>query len=132
LIRRKIELEPNPNYYDTTMVKATEIKFAFSDDATAMLNSYKAGSYLDSSMISRRQIATIPPIIRASTSTSASLAPIMSAGTSISVAFNKVANTEAETRTFRNGLSLLINRQLHRQRRPKAANSRLTASSPKA
>jgi ABC-type oligopeptide transport system substrate-binding subunit len=41
----KLELIPNPNYYDTSMVKAADIKFAFSDDATAMLNSYKSGSY---------------------------------------------------------------------------------------
>jgi ABC-type oligopeptide transport system substrate-binding subunit len=41
----KIELVPNPYYYNTDIVKAKDVKFAFSDDSTAMLNSYKAGSY---------------------------------------------------------------------------------------
>jgi ABC-type oligopeptide transport system substrate-binding subunit len=41
----KIEMVPNPYYYNTDIVKAEDIKFAFSDDSTAMLNSYKAGSY---------------------------------------------------------------------------------------
>lgn len=41
----KIELVPNEQYTGSSVVKAKDITFAFSDDDSAMLNSYKSGSY---------------------------------------------------------------------------------------
>ena len=41
----KIEMVPNEHYTGTSVVNATDITFAFSDDDSAMLNSYKSGSY---------------------------------------------------------------------------------------
>src|SRR5574344_1018361 len=54
-----IVLVPNTNYHDTSIVTAEEVTFAFSDDSSAMLNSYKSGSYAFIDDVPVAQIETL-------------------------------------------------------------------------
>lgn len=105
-----IVFEPNPNYYDTAMVKATEIKFAFSDDATAMLNSYKTGSYQMIDEIPQAEIATAATDYPGEYFNVGQLGTYYVCFNVNNVAFNKVADTEPKRESLRTGLSYLINR----------------------
>ncbi|MFA6620010.1 MAG: ABC transporter substrate-binding protein, partial [Bacilli bacterium] len=105
-----IVFEPNPNYYDTAMVKATEIKFAFSDDATAMLNSYKTGSYQMIDEIPQAEIATAATDYPGEYFNVGQLGTYYVCFNVNNVAFNKVADTEPKRESLRMGLSYLINR----------------------
>ena len=55
----KIELVPNEQYTGSSVVKAKDITFAFSDDDSAMLNSYKSGSYSFIDSVPNEQIDQI-------------------------------------------------------------------------
>jgi ABC-type oligopeptide transport system substrate-binding subunit len=41
----KLEMVPNPNYYNQDIVNCADLVFAFSDDADAMFNSFQTNSY---------------------------------------------------------------------------------------
>ena len=107
----KIELVPNPNYYDTSIVKAADIKFAFSDDATAMLNSYKSGSYDFIDDIPNDQISDIK------TAYPKEFFNVGQLGTyylcwNVNKSIDAThLGTEANRELFRKALCLLVNRQ---------------------
>jgi len=107
----KLELVPNEYYHDTSIVKATDITFAFSDDSASMYNSYKSGSY---SFIDDFPITLIDDL---KTSLPAEYFNVGQLGTYYtcwnvdSTVFDAKLTTEAKKADFRHALTLLINRQ---------------------
>jgi len=106
-----IEFEPNTNYYDTTMVKATDVKFAFSDDDAAMLTSYKAGSYAFIDSFPNDEIETLSTTLPKEYFNVGQLGTYYINWNMNSTKFDKVLNTEVKRQDFRKALSLLINRE---------------------
>jgi oligopeptide transport system substrate-binding protein len=106
-----IEFEPNPNYYDTSMVKATDIKFAFADDDSAILTSYQSDSYQFIDSFPNDQIDTLKTSLPKEYFNVGQLGTYYINWNINSTKFDAVLNTEPKRASFRNALSLLINRQ---------------------
>ncbi len=109
----KIELVPNPYYYNPDIVKATDITFAFSDDATAMLNSYETGSY---AFIDDVPVEDIDTLKTTYPNEFFNVGQLGTYYTCWNVNFNNAAleaklTTEEKRIDFRHALALLINRQ---------------------
>jgi oligopeptide transport system substrate-binding protein len=107
----KIELVPNPNYYDPSIVKATDITFAFSDDESAMLTSYEAGSYSFIDDFPTEDISTLQTTIPNEFFDVGQLGTYYTVWNVNSPAFDAKLDTEAKRVDFRHALALLINRQ---------------------
>ena len=106
-----IELEPNPNYYNPGLVKATSINFAFSDDDGAILNSYKAGSYSFIDTFPADQIETLKTTLPNEYFNVGQLGTYFLTWNINSTLFDDKLDSEAKRIAFRKALTLLINRQ---------------------
>lgn len=106
-----IVLEKNPNYYNQDLVKASAITFAFSDDDSAMLNSYKSGSYSFIDSFPNDQITTIAAEFPTEYFNVGQLGTYYLNWNINSTVFDDKLDSEAKRVAFRKALSLLINRQ---------------------
>ncbi|MCH3909598.1 MAG: ABC transporter substrate-binding protein [Bacilli bacterium] len=104
----KIELEPNPYYYDTDIVKATDITFAFSDSDSGMYNSYSSGSYAFIDSFPTSMISTLKG--RDDYFNVGQLGTYYVCFNVNSSAFDAVCDTEEKREKLRKALSLLIDR----------------------
>lgn len=107
----KIEMVPNPNYYDAANVKAKDITFIFSSDSDAMLASYKKGDY---DMIDDFTNSALDDL-KANYSDQLWIVPnlgtyYVSWNVNATAFKTSILNTEAKRETFRRALSLLVNR----------------------
>jgi oligopeptide transport system substrate-binding protein len=107
----KLELVPNPNYYDPSLVKATDITFAFSADQTAMLISYLQGSYSFIDDFPTQEISTLQGSIPNEFFNVGQLGTYYTVWNVNSPVFDAKLDTEAKREDFRHALALLINRQ---------------------
>jgi ABC-type oligopeptide transport system substrate-binding subunit len=107
----KIELEANPNYVGTVDVKAKDITFAFSDDSSAMVNSYKASSYDFIDDVPVSQIESLQKSNSGEFFNVGQLGTYYTCWNVNSTALNAKITTEANRTKFRHALALLINRQ---------------------
>jgi oligopeptide transport system substrate-binding protein len=106
-----IVLVPNTNYHDTSIVKAEEVTFAFSDDSSAMLNSYKSGSYAFIDDVPVAQIDTLKASNPTEFFNVGQLGTYYICWNINSTVFDDVCTTEDKREKFRKALGLLINRQ---------------------
>lgn len=104
----KLELVPNEYYHDTSIVKAEDVTFAFSDDSTAMLNSFNSGSY---SFIDDVPVAQIDELkTRDEYFNVGQLGTYYLCWNIDSTVFDGKLATEAERQLFRKAVCLLIDR----------------------
>ncbi len=107
----KLELVPNPNYYDTSSVKATDITFAFTANVSAMLTSYEAGSYSFIDDFPTEDISFLKTTLPKEFFDVDQLGTYYTCWNVDSTAFDAKLDTEAKRTDFRHALALLINRQ---------------------
>jgi ABC-type oligopeptide transport system substrate-binding subunit len=106
-----LEVEANPNYYDSSRSEGLDVTFAFSDDAEAMLNSYESGSYTLIDDFPTEDIASLKSSIPNEFFDVGQLGTYYLSWNVNDRTFDTVANTEEKREYFRTALSLLINRQ---------------------
>ena len=107
----KIELEANPNYVGTVDVRAKDITFAFSDDTSAMVNSYKSSSYDFIDDVPVTQIESLQKSNPEEFFNVGQLGTYYTCWNVNSTALNAKLTTEELRTKFRHALALLINRQ---------------------
>jgi ABC-type oligopeptide transport system substrate-binding subunit len=108
----KIEMVPNPNYVGTVDVKAKDIAFVFSDDDSAMLNSFEKGSYDFIDSFPSTETDTIKANHKGEYFNVGQLGTYYYCwNVNMPSEFNTVLDTEAKRQTFRQAVCLLINRQ---------------------
>lgn len=107
----KIEFVPNTYYYDTSVVKATDLVFAFSDDNSAMLTSYQSGAYDFIDDFPPAQIDTLKTSIPDEFFDVGQLGTYYISWNINSTVFDSILDSELKRVAFRKALGLLINRQ---------------------
>jgi oligopeptide transport system substrate-binding protein len=106
----KLEMVPNPNYWDPTAVKAKDLTFAFSDDSQAMYNSYLSGSYAFIDDFPPTLIDTISAKYPKQYFNVGQLGTYYACFNINSTAFDSKLDTEPKKEAFRKALCLLIDR----------------------
>jgi oligopeptide transport system substrate-binding protein len=107
----KLEMVPNANYYNTSLVKATDLTFAFSDDDSATLTSYQSGAYQFIQSFPVAEISTLKTTLPKEFFDMGELGTYYLSWNINTTAFDDVLDSEPKRVAFRNALSLLINRQ---------------------
>lgn len=107
----KIELVPNENYYNPDIVKCKDLVFAFSDDDSAMLTSYQAGSYDFIDSFPNDQIESLKKSLPNEYFNVGQLGTYYTCWNIHAKAFDAKLDTEAKKIKFRHAIALLIDRQ---------------------
>lgn len=106
-----IELVPNPYYYDQSAVKATDIKFAFSDSDTGMLTSYQKGDYAFIDSVPQAEMDSLQATYPNEFFNVGQLGTYYICWNINSTKFDATLDNEIKRQNFRKALGLLINRE---------------------